>query len=617
MNPLRNLVCCLCLCAVTLSCGDDKTIFIPFDESVQDYSPLVARIIADNPEGGFRLVFEKKEYPFFPDSLTGKYMTVSNNDNGVKRVAFDLKDKRDIEIDGRGAVFLFHGGMVPFAASGCERISLRRFTVDYKDHFTLEGTVTETDPEKGSFTLRIREDNPYRISGDTLYFQGYDWELPLGENIVFDPSTRRPFYETSAFEHWADKSLHAEELSPGLVRFSSVYSRKLPPVGGIWVDKGPHGQNRRFPGIIISESKGINIENVSVRHCGAMAFIAQNSSDIRLYGFSTAQKKDCDRMVTASADATHFVDCSGSIELVNCAFECMLDDASNVHGTYMTVDKFPDIRHLEASFRHFQQEGNLFAEPGDTIRFIDRTSLSPVVTKVIRTIERQGENRYVLETDSDMPEELLSGNLAIENISNRISKVLIRNCSVRFNRARSFLLSCGGNVVVENCDLSSMMAGIRVCGDANYWFESGPTDRIIIRNNRFRDLAIGGASPQAILQIDPVVPAETRKVGSYYHRNVLFENNLVETFDRQIIYAMGVDTLTIKGNRFTDSRSFEPLFPDLSTIDVQYCGLITIDGNDFRRWNDPASVSIHHCEVAKIEHGFKITDHPNPFFYQN
>lgn len=58
-----------------------------------------------------------------------------------------------------------------------------------------------------------------------------------------------------------------------------------------------------------------------------------------------------------------------------------------------------------------------------------------------------------------------------------------------------------------------MMAGIRICGDANYWFESGRTRNVVIRNNRFGTMATGGRSPQAVLQIDPVISHDARSGG--------------------------------------------------------------------------------------------------------
>ena len=83
-------------------------------------------------------------------------------------------------------------------------------------------------------------------------------------------------------------------------------------------------------------------------------------------------------MITISADATHFVDCKGTVILEDCVFESMLDDATNIHGVYMKLDSLVSGTVFRASFGHFQQEGNHFADEGDMLRFIDRKTMRPV-----------------------------------------------------------------------------------------------------------------------------------------------------------------------------------------------------------------------------------------------
>ena len=210
------------------------------------------------------------------------------------------------------------------------------------------------------------------------------------------------------------------------------------------------------------------------------------------------------------------------------------------------------------------------------------------------------------------------GQYAIENVSRKVKEVTIRDCSVQHNRARSLLLSCAGKVKVENCDFGSMMAGIRICGDANYWFESGRTEDITISGCKFRNLGIGGASPQAILQIDPIIPGSARSNDFYFHNRIVFENNVVETFDDQIIYALSVKELVIRDNCFVDSKSYDPIYKGLSAIDLQYCGKVEIQGNDFSAWRKDATISAHCCTQLDSDcDSLPVVDRPNPFFYQN
>lgn len=615
MKTLNLLFAILGLALV--SCGP-AIVNIPFDASVSDYTPVVAEALAAHPDGNVVIKLNEGTYPFFPEQAVERYLVVSNNDNGVKHIAFNLDGMSKVKVQGNSTTLLFHGEMVPFALTGSSKVTIEGIEVDWEDHFTLEGEVIASDSKARTFTLKIREDNPYRISGDTLYFQGYNWERYLGENIVFDPETHRPCYFTEKCQHWTAHQLVAKELEPGIVQFSNIWAADVPPVGGIWVDKGMHSTNRLCPAIIVSDCCGVEVRDVAIRHCGAMALIAQYSKDITLERYTTAQKNGCTRMVTASADASHFVDCSGNVVLKDCVFESMLDDATNVHGTYMLVKEMLGDGAFAACFGHFQQEGNRFADEGETVRFVDKTTLRPVGTGTVKSIDRIGENNYLITTTFDWAGVKNPSQIAVENISRGTTNVLISGCKVDLNRARSLLLSCPGKVLVENCEFRSMMAGIRTCGDANYWFESGQTQDLTIRGCTFRDLGIGGNAPQAILQIDPIIPSAARGNDWFFHKSIVFENNIVETFDYQIVYALSVENLIIRGNKFVDSKSYAPIWPCLGVIDAQYCGNVTITGNDFSLWRPDAFISIHNCANACIEDcELEVKDCPNPYFFQS
>lgn len=605
---------CAMICMV--SCGQ-KTYTISEDMAEGDCTPLVREILEAHPDGNIHIHFTKGRYEFYPENAPTEFLSMSNNDSGDRKVAFLIKDMENVTVSCDSADFLFHGAIVPFAVknSGNVRIS-GHFSIDYDYPWTFEGEVIANDPARKAFTVKVFPDNKYRIKGDRLYFGGYDWEYPMAENIVFNPETRRPFYNTAVYEHahWAGE-LKAREISEGLVEFYGLLAREVPPVGSIWDDKGPMELNRSYPGFAILQSRNVEISDVHIYKAGAMGLIAEFSEDIRVRGMSTAAAPGSKRMITISADATHFVDCSGIVALEDCTFESMLDDATNIHGVYMKVDSLLAPGVFRTSFGHFQQEGNHFADVGDSIRFVDRKTLKPVAVSVLEDIDRSERKSYILKASPDLSgsgENISS--LVVENIS-RGCDVVIRNCRVHYNRARSLLLSTPGNVLVEGCDFSSMMAGIRICGDANYWFESGNTRDIVIRGNKFTDGGLGGGNPQAILQIDPIIPKDARSDGFFYHDRIVFSGNTVSTFDCQVIYGLSIKDLEITDNTFIDSGSYEPIFPGLSVIDLQYCGNVVIRGNDFSRWKPDATISVHECLEVSNDSPLPTVDSPNPFFY--
>lgn len=584
----------------------------------EDFSPFFKTLLEKNEDKPLHISFEKGTYHFYPEQAQEKYMAISNNDNGDKRTAFPLFECSNIQIEGNGSDFIFHGGIIPFALGEVENANIRNINIYWDYPFTFEGEVVATDTLQKTFNLKVSEETPYEIHEDELYFKGYDWKLKLGENIVYNKEQKRPYYYTSKYEHnWHNYPLKAKEISPGIVQFSNFKGSELPPIGSVWVDKGPHGQNRRYPGFSIQASKDIVLENINVYSSGAMALIAEKSENISLVHFNVLLPEYSNRMIGASADATHFVNCKGLVSMENCKFENMLDDATNVHGTYMVIDEVLSPTKVRCSFMHYQQNGFDFGSHGDKVRFVSRTDLLPIHSNQIKEVKKITEETYEISFLDEFPKEVTAF-CAIENTTYMASFRMV-NCSVKQNRARSILISTPKKVEVLNNYFSSMMAGVRICGDANYWFESGPVQEVIIKGNIFEDLAIGGHNPQAILQIDPIISKKYRNNG-YFHRNILFEDNTIKAFDPLIVYALSVDGLTIRNNTIIKTSTYDEIFSDLSQFDIQNSRAVTIENNIYEG-NQLAQISLKDCEDVKVgdQTGFsgKIVEMPNKYFYQN
>lgn len=595
------------------------TINVSFNPLIKDYTPIIFNKLKEANSKNISLVFEKGSYHFYPEKALAKYLKISNNDNGNKRIIFPFLDYQSVILDGNQSDFIFHGGVIPFVIEETKVLEMRNFNMLWDKAFTFEGEVVANNSKNRTFTLKVNEDDDYEIKHHQLYFKGYDWKLPMGENIVFNKETKRPYYYTSKYE-LPHSGLNAREISNGVVQFYNVNKNKdVPPIGSIWVDKGPHGQNRRYPGIRLYNASNINLQDINIYSSGAMALIAEKSENITMTNFNVMLPEGSTRMIGASADATHFINCKGLISFEDCTFENMLDDATNVHGTYMVVSEIINDYAVALKPMHYQQDGFDLASPGDSIRFITRTDLSKIQTNILKNIEQINESHYVLEFENPLDKNITLESAA-ENIS-WMASVYMKHCKVRQNRARSILISTSKKVEILDNYFSSMMAGVRVCGDANYWFESGPVTDLLIKGNTFEDLGIGGHNPQAILQIDPIIGKKYRNLG-YFHKNITFDNNTIKAFDPHIIYALSVDGLTITNNKIIKTYNHPEIFSDLSEFDIQNCNNVTITGNTFQdKNNNKAEISIKDCNNLNISNnlGFENTTviNPNKYFYQN
>lgn len=174
-------------------CGGQRVRQIPVPlDGRTDYTSLIREILREHPQGEIRLEFESGVYDFYPEEAEERFLRVSNNDNGTKRIAFLLDGMRRVTICGNDTEFRFHGAIVPFYIANCEEVTLRGLTFDYDLPFVLEGRVIARHPEIRGVDLKITSGNPVRVVDGALHFSGYDWERTQGDNIVFDPETRAP-----------------------------------------------------------------------------------------------------------------------------------------------------------------------------------------------------------------------------------------------------------------------------------------------------------------------------------------------------------------------------------------------------------------------------------------
>ncbi|MEA4935154.1 MAG: right-handed parallel beta-helix repeat-containing protein [Paludibacter sp.] len=531
-----------------------------------DCTPLVAallsRIDRDRPA---KIVFKKGVYHFYPDKAVGFYHEITNHDNGFYQFAFPLCKFSQIEIDGQGSEFIFHGQMIPFLIKESSGIVLSNLTIDWEVPHYIQGKILAKNQENSTIDMEVAEEFRVKQQGNQLTFGSEGWEHTfLGDNIVFDAQTKAPVYNTMQYyiPYNENKNIVSEQLSPTVFRLTATFNKQLPPVNSIITFKGITHFNRTSPAIHLKASKNVTLHNITIHHAGGMGVIAEKTENIHLDKVDVMLRENSDRMVTTTADATHFCNCKGSLIIENCTFENMLDDATNVHGTYLRIKEIADARTVYASISHFHQYGYDFAQAGDTVRFVSDSTLLPLSKNKIASVDKINDRYYRIRFEQQLPDEL-KVNDGIENIT-WYPETIIRNNIVRNNRARGFLISSGKPVLIEHNSISSQMSAILFEGDMNYWFESGAVSDVTIRNNFFVDCSYSGYK-QPVIFINPMMKKHTDRP---YEKNIRIENNSFRSFDSYILDAKSVEGLFFNNNVIEKTNTWLPLWNTMPMINI-------------------------------------------------
>lgn len=515
--------------------------------------------------------FAEGQYNFYEKGATIREYYISNHDqDNPKKVGIALEGMKNLTLDGNGAQFIFHGRMLPVSLLHSTNCSLRNFSIDFTTPHIAQIKIVESNPETG-ITFEPAPWVNYRITKDSIFeTYGEGWNVRPSWGVVFDGETRHLVYNTGDL---SCKTKGAYEVSPRRIHVPLWKEKRLKP-GMFFIMRG---WGRPTPGIFLSHDLNTMIDNVKVHYAEGMGLLAQFSENITLEKFGVCLKGDDDpRYFTTQADATHFSGCKGKIISCNGLYEGMMDDAINVHGTYLKVVKRIDDHTLVGRYMHDQAWGFEWGCPDDEVQFVRSKSMELVGNRnyitSIRPYDKDridGAREYCITFKEPLDAAINeSEGFGIENLT-WTPEVLFAGNVIRNNRARGALFSTPRKTVVEN-NLFDHTSGtaILLCGDCNGWFETGACRDVTIRNNRFINaLTSLYQFTEAVISIYPEIP-DLAGQQKYFHGGkkggIVIENNEFETFDSPILYAKSVDGLLFRGNIIKKNSEFVPFHSNKS-----------------------------------------------------
>lgn len=563
--------------SLLMSYNSQATEIINISHKDGDMTTTIREAIENAKEKDIKLVFEKGIYTFKTDYAIGKYMYVTNHGNGFKKIIFNFEGFNSVEIEGNGSEFIFRGQTAPFVFEKCNKIEVNNLIIDWDIPFSFQGDVLAVNEEEHYYDLKP-------------YTEGFSWELKKGRiefpginyfNFTALGSTLSHNKETKAVDYGAwDMSLnlnYVEKLPSGNLRFHDKNMKHFPRVGSVLQSKGDKLNNRYAPAFLVRNSKNITFNNVVIHHALGMGFLFERSEDINILNSGIYIREGSDRVISIIADATHFANCKGDILIENCRLEGMYDDGTNVHGTYVEVDKVLDNNTVRVRLGHDQQKGFEFAGIGDEIWFIKQPNPQRRETNSVTNVKVINDDYIELTFTSKIPADLKEGDILENKTWN--PTFTMRGNTIRDHRARNIIIKTPKKIIIEDNDLSSMMSSIMLRGETFYWYESGNVEDVLIRNNRFIHCAYGGME-HAILKVSPRL-GKTFDDSILYDRNIVFENNTIETFDNRIIWADRVDGLIIRNNTIKQTFTEKQQYPDAFMFDLINCNNVEITNNTY------------------------------------
>jgi len=553
--------------------------------------------IKDANEGkNVTLLFEKGRYDFYSEDAVLKEYFVSNHDQpNPKAIGLALENWKNLTLDGAGADFVFHGRMLPLSLISSDNTVLKNFSIDFETPHIAQVEIVKSDEEGTIF--RTEPWVKARV-GENGYFENYDdtWRNYPQAGIAFDAETHHVVYRTS--DLWCPTN-DVKQLDDHTFQAPHWKDGRLVPGTKVAM----RTWERPAPGIFLYMNKDTRLENVTVHYAEGMGLLAQICENITLEKFNVCLRGENDpRYFTTQADATHFSACKGKIISCHGLYEGMMDDAINVHGTYLKIIKRLDDKTVVGRYMHPQAYGFFWGDKGNKVQFVRSNTMEVIGDEnIIAEIlpydkeEMAGAKEFKITFVNPL-DAIISENegFGIENLE-WCPEVYFADNVIRNNRARGTLFSTPLKTIVErNVFDHTSGTAILLCGDCNGWFETGACRDVTIRDNKFiNSLTNLFQFTEGVISIYPEIPNLSEQV-KYFHGGegypgVVIENNHFETFDKPIVFAKSIDGLTFRNNTIIQNTDFPAFHNNQTRFRLLRTKNVVIENNNFSDGN--ASVS--------------------------
>lgn len=572
MNKITRLIFVALFGCILASCAP-KTVYLADylkeGQAEKDAMPAIRKALeVCRQTNATKLVLPEGTIRIWPDMAYEKYQFISNNTESLKRIAFDLEGMDDFTIEGQNTLLLFTGFVSPFSLEGCENVTIKDLSIDYTRTFHSEGIIEAT----GDGYLDIRFPKEYRchITNGCLYFSDENNIYYEFSNLLeFDTEKKEPAFLVCDF--WLSKrTIPAEKLESNLIRIKRHDLKGT--VGNTMV----FGAAARYnPCFFLSDCAGINIHNVNIWHCGGMGVIAQRSRDIELLDVEVVPSPGKGRIISITADATHFVNCAGYIRMIGCKFCNQKDDATNVHGLYMAIDEFLAQDQVVLKWRNSGQHGVDFIKPGMKVEIVNPKTTDTFCYAQVKDVEHLNDVVAVVTFTEALPEGV-ERNMVVA-ADEEYPEVLIKGCYMAGNRARGLLIGSRGKMIIEDNYFHIPGAAILLEGDGNFWFEQAGVRDVIIRNNVFENGNYGYKTwGAACIAVGTRIP-ELEKAETGYHRGIVIENNTFRVFDPRILNLYSVEDLTFRNNTIEMTDAYPYTYEETNPYVYHNCKNIVIE----------------------------------------
>jgi parallel beta-helix repeat protein len=274
-----------------------------------------------------------------------------------------------------------------------------------------------------------------------------------------------------------------------------------------------------------------------------MAVLAEDSDDLAFTNVHVRVRPHTRRLMSSTADGIHGMNCGGQVEIEDCSFEGLGDDAVNVHGMYLVVDRIVNATSVLA---HHPRNYTNLPRAGDTVEFSPSTTMLPYANRTVTSVKLNVEpGLHGINFSAPLPDSLAVGDI-LGNATRAPVTHLLRN-RVLTNRGRGFLASSRNVEIADNlfefCTAGSLLLAPSIVS----FFESIGVAQVTLRNNTSEHCNYGTGSCEADMQVCLYLGDWSQAAAGANH-DVTIEGNTIENTGNTGFYIGAASNITLLNN---------------------------------------------------------------------
>ena len=542
---------------------------IKFDGSIADYASVFFHALLCVEEGG-TVELEKGVYPVKAKNAYREFYYLSNNDACEKAVALPIVRKRNIKIKGNGATLLLHDFISGIGIVGSENVEISDLHIDYVGNYHFELEVLSV--ADGLAEVRPRDGFDFTLQSGVI--TAACGKVGKSLCVEFDPVTKKPAYRQgfSFVDFQGEEPIEGRYAQVRLVEENGRYFLRSE-----WANRLHAGfvlvvcyvRKRYNQAVFVTDSENVALKNVAIDYSPSMGIMTQLSKNVTLENVRVLPSGK-HGMISSVCDASHFTHCDGRLQISDCQFFNMMDDAVNVHGNYSVVESVENGL-LRLRVMHAQQRGVCPYRAGDGVTVYRGKTADVRCVLPVKEIVAVEEDCFLLRVEGG--EQVASGDVAFN--FERMPEVEITGIACGNNRPRGVLLNSSKKTVVRNCRFSNSEHGVELAGDTNFWFEAGCCRDVTIEDCVFENC--NHADGDYAIAVRPIFDTDGEE--KYYHKNLTVRNNTFISFQCGMLSARNTAGLSVYGNRFIRSGLFPARKVRRGKIFLQDCLVSRMDNN--------------------------------------